>query len=162
MSITPVPTPTPVANPLPSEVYGSYPTIIHVWNLRYPDVYRVPGLYAFGSTQGRRVVPGTYTARLSAGGEARSVEVEVLKDPRLDTPQSAYEAQDDLLREIVSEIEALRRSVVRLGDIRDQVKTILDGGVEAFNEAVREAGIEPVGRGRGGGTSSPGTDRAHR
>jgi photosystem II stability/assembly factor-like uncharacterized protein len=101
-----------------------------VWNLRYPDVYKVPDLYAFGSLQGRRVVPGTYTARLRVGDMEETAAVRVLKDPRLATTPAAYQEQDDLLRSIVRETEALHRGVVRLGDVRTQVKAILEKAEE--------------------------------
>jgi hypothetical protein len=143
-----------------------------VWDLRYPEVYRVPGLYAFGSLQGRRVVPGTYSARLTvresdgaegSDGTADSGEVEggttgpeeqafeqrvsirVLKDPRMETSQAAYDEQEALLREIVGETEALHRIVVRLGDVRDQVETILERaeGMEG-TEVVEELGAALV------------------
>ena len=45
-----------------------------VWDLRHTDVFRVPQLYVFGGLQGRRVVPGDYTVRLSHGeSEAASL-----------------------------------------------------------------------------------------
>jgi len=107
-----------------------------VWNLRYPNVFQVPDLYAFGSLQGRRVVPGTYTARLTVGEVEQTAEIVVLKDPRIETPQASYQEQEALLHQIVTEIEALHRSVVRLGDVRDQVTVLLE----------RAAKMDDVGR----------------
>jgi photosystem II stability/assembly factor-like uncharacterized protein len=114
-----------------------------VWNLRYPAVYRVPDLYAFGSLQGRRVIPGSYTARLVVGGEERISEIRVLKDPRVETTQAQYEAQEALLREIVRETEDLHRNVVRLGSVREQVEGILE----------RAEGMEGMDRVKGLGAS---------
>jgi photosystem II stability/assembly factor-like uncharacterized protein len=96
-----------------------------VWNLRYPDVYRVPGLYAFGSLLGRRVIPGDYAARLTVEDEVQVVSVRVLRDPRIETTETAYAEQEALLREIVFETEALHRAVTKLGDVRSQVKALL-------------------------------------
>lgn len=97
-----------------------------VWDLRYPPVFRVPELYVFGSLQGRRVVPGTYTVRLSVGEEELTSEIRVAGDPRLDTAPAQYRAQDELAKEIAGETEALHRAVVRLGKARGQVQEILD------------------------------------
>ncbi|MEJ2542220.1 MAG: glycosyl hydrolase, partial [Gemmatimonadota bacterium] len=83
----------------------------HVWNLRHPDMVEVPGLYIWGSTAGRRVVPGTYTVRLAVGGDERTVPLEVRADPRLDTPQADFVAQDRILQEIASEITAMHQGV---------------------------------------------------
>jgi hypothetical protein len=96
-----------------------------VWDLRYPSVFRVPDLYVFGSLQGRRVIPGTYTVRLTSGDREETTTVQVLGDPRLNTTPAAYRAQDQLTREIAEEIEALHRAVVRLGRVREQVKGVL-------------------------------------
>ena len=41
------------------------------------------------------------------------------------TTQEAYLEQDALLREIVAETEALHRSVVRLGEVREQIEAVL-------------------------------------
>jgi photosystem II stability/assembly factor-like uncharacterized protein len=112
-----------------------------VWNLRYPDVYQVPGLYAFGSLRGRRVVPGDYGIRLTVEGEEYGAEVGVLKDPRIATAQAAYEEQESLLQEIVLETEALHRAVTQLGDIRDQVEAVLERAEEVEGaQRVRELG----------------------
>ncbi len=97
----------------------------HVWDLRYPSVFRVPDLYVFGSLQGRRVVPGTYMVRLTAGDREQTATVQVRGDPRLNTALEAYRAQDQLTGEIVEEIETLHRAVVRLGKVREQVKGVL-------------------------------------
>ncbi len=116
-----------------------------VWNLRYPEVYRVPGLYSFGSLQGRRVVPGPYTARLTVDGEEHTAEIRVLKDPRVETTLATYEEQDALLREIVMETEGLHRSVVRLADVRDQVNAVLQRAREMEGaDEVRELGAALV------------------
>ena len=116
-----------------------------IWNLRHQDVYRVPGLYSFGSLQGRRVVPGTYTARLMVGDEEHTVRVRVLKDPRVETTQATYEEQDAFLRQVVYETEALHRSVVRLGEVRDQVEEVLKrvGEMEG-TDGVRALGVALV------------------
>jgi photosystem II stability/assembly factor-like uncharacterized protein len=97
-----------------------------VWNLRYPNVYKVPELYAFGSLQGRRVVPGVYSVRLVVEDEEQTAQLRVLKDPRVETTPAEYSEQDALLQEIVAETEALHRGVERLGDVRDQVKALLE------------------------------------
>jgi len=117
----------------------------HIWDLRYTEVYRVPDLYSFGSLQGRRVVPGTYTVRLTVDSEEHTAEIRVLKDPRVETPQAAYEEQEALLREIVMETEALHRSVVRLGEVRDQVKALLERTAEMVGtDEVQELGAALV------------------
>jgi photosystem II stability/assembly factor-like uncharacterized protein len=134
-----------------------------VWNLRHTDVYRVPGLYVFGGLQGRRVVPGDYTVRLSVapgsadegstaeGGGESMVEpavltqtVTVLKDPRVETTQAEFEEQDAFLVQLLTETEALHRSVVELGQVRAQVETILERVAEMEESEAEGEAVQRV------------------
>ncbi len=112
-----------------------------VWDLRHPDVYRVPDLYIWGDLQGRRVVPGTYTVRLTVGDEEQTRPLKILKDPRSETTQAQYEEQDALLAQLLAEAEAIHRSVVQLGQVRSQVEGILD----RIDEAEETARVFEVG-----------------
>jgi photosystem II stability/assembly factor-like uncharacterized protein len=96
------------------------------WDLRHESPKRVPGLFSFGGLRGRKVVPGTYQVRLTAGGESRTQPLEVKRDPRLDTEASAYREQDDFLKNVASEISAIHEGVVRLRGVREQVQAFLD------------------------------------
>jgi photosystem II stability/assembly factor-like uncharacterized protein len=120
----------------------------HIWNLRYPNVFRVPELYTFGSLQGRRVVPGSYTVRLTVGEEERTTVVEVVGDPRLGTSQADYRAQDEFVRQIAEETDAIHRAVVRIGTVRDQIEAILERVKEEKGEGEdgEAASQEPLDR----------------
>ncbi len=96
------------------------------WDLRHESPKRVPGLFSFGGLQGRKVVPGTYQVRLTAGGETRTQTIEVKKDPRLDTPLGTYQEQDDFLEGVANEIAAIHQGVIRLRGVRDQVQGFLE------------------------------------
>ncbi|HSG46237.1 MAG TPA: hypothetical protein VLA43_00355, partial [Longimicrobiales bacterium] len=107
----------------------------HVWDLRHADIPPVPGLYIWGSLNGRRVVPGSYTARLVVGNVERTVPVEVRTDPRVETTLAEFQAQDDLLRRIAGEASLIHRSVVQVGGVREQVEGVLERAAEAEGEA---------------------------
>lgn len=115
----------------------------HVWDLRHADIPPVPGLYLWGSLAGRRVVPGTYTARLVVGEEVRTAPVEVRRDPRVETTLAAYREQDELLRRIAGEVSDMHRRVVTVGDVRGQVDAVLARAAEVEGDAagqVRDLG----------------------
>lgn len=107
-----------------------------VWDLRHADVPPVPGLYLWGSLNGRRVVPGVYGVRLRVGEEERSASVEVRRDPRVETSLAAYQEQDDLLRRIAGEAESIHRGVVQLGDVRTQIEGVLERAAGDEGDAV--------------------------
>ncbi len=98
----------------------------HVWNLRYANIMRVPDLYIWGSLAGRRAMPGRYTARLVVGDEERTAEVEVRRDPRVETTMAEYAAQDALLERILAEAEAMHLGVIQSKAVREQVDGILE------------------------------------
>jgi hypothetical protein len=101
----------------------------------------VPGLFAFGAVQGRKVVPGTYQVRLTAGDESRTQTIEVKKDPRLDTPLRVYQEQDDFLENVSNELAAIHEGVIRLRGVREQVQSFLDRTKEREDSAaIQESG----------------------
>jgi hypothetical protein len=111
------------------------------WDLRHESPKRVPGLFAFGAVQGRKVVPGTYQVRLTAGDDTRTQTLEVKKDPRLDTPLSVYQEQDDFLKNVSNEISAIHEGVIRLRGVREQVQAFLDRTKERQDAAaIQESG----------------------
>jgi hypothetical protein len=116
----------------------------HVWDLRHADMLEVPGLYIWGSTAGRRAVPGQYTVRLVAGDEERTAPLELRMDPRVDTPLAEFIAQDQVLQSIAGELNAMHSGVNQLTDVREQVEAVLARAGEVEDEAsverVRELG----------------------
>ena len=86
-------------------------------------------------------MPGTYQVRLTAGEETRSESIEVKQDPRLDTPMSAYQEQEDFLRSVANEISAIHGGVARLRGARDQIQAFLDRTKEREDAtALQESG----------------------
>ena len=93
-------------------------------------------------------MPGSYTVRLTVGEEERTTVVEVVGDPRLGTSQADYRAQDEFVRQIAEETEAIHRAVVRIGTVRDQVEAILERVEEEKGEGEdgEAASQEPLDR----------------
>jgi hypothetical protein len=55
------------------------------WNMRYPDAERFDGIIMWAaSTTGPKAPPGTYSVRMTAGGETQSQTFRLMKDPRSD------------------------------------------------------------------------------
>ena len=98
-----------------------------VWDLRYPDASRFPGLILWGGgLQGPTVVPGTYQVKLTAGGVSSTRSFEVKKDPRLSTTQDEYQRRFDLHMKIRDKLTETHDAIVRIRDVRDQIKTVTD------------------------------------
>src|SRR2546429_958442 len=68
-----------------------------VWDMRYPDATRFPGMILWaGQTTGPRVAPGTYQVKLTVDGQTMTETFEVKPDPRLTTTAADYARQLDL------------------------------------------------------------------
>ena len=95
-----------------------------VWNMRVkgPRVPRAAQV-AFGSSQGPRVVPGTYTLRLTSGADAIETKVTIGLDRRAPYNAADRKAQFDAMR--------------KAGAVFDDMSTLVDH-IEAVRAALEE------------------------
>lgn len=96
-----------------------------VWNVRHDQVVPVPGLFVFGSLQGRQALPGDYQVRLIAGGKTQAQPLTVKMDPRVTTPLTELQTQDDLVARVEEKLNDLHRAVIKLRDVRGQVEDLI-------------------------------------
>ncbi len=117
-----------------------------VWDLRYERARRVSEYYLAEYRQGLlgpRVLPGSYTVRLTVDGASSTAPLEVRLDPRVQTSRAELEKQFDLLMQIRQQINRVYDALAQLRDVRLQVrglrerllsnaamKTVLDQGEE--------------------------------
>ncbi len=96
-----------------------------VWDLRYADATRFPGLIMWaGGTTGPRVAPGSYQVKLTVDGKATTQSFEVKKDPRLETTQADFAKQLDLLVKIRDKFSETSEAVLQIRDARKQIDDI--------------------------------------
>ncbi len=96
-----------------------------VWDLRYPDPARVPGISTWGSARGPKVVPGTYQVRLTVGGKTLVRSFEVRKDPRVGATPEDFQEQFDLLLQIRDAITDVHEAANRIRDVKRQVEELI-------------------------------------
>jgi photosystem II stability/assembly factor-like uncharacterized protein len=100
-----------------------------VWGLRYrgpaklkpPLAFPIPMYAGFGG--GPRVLPGAYTAAVTAGTATQQVAVKVLPDPRYRLPPGTYRADTEAGLTARAEMSALNRLLNHVAAVR----TALDG-----------------------------------
>ena len=97
-----------------------------VWNFRHNDLTKIPGVFTFGSLQGYRVPPGTYTAVLAVDGEEARQSFDVLVDPMLDLTPADYEEQQTYLADLYGHADTIHRSVNRMNAVKKQVEGLVD------------------------------------
>ena len=93
-----------------------------VWNLSYPDVTHVAGtVYWFGSEHGPRVLPGTYSAKLTVNGQTYRQPLTVLNDPRSQLTAADLAARQVLLMQIYAKFDQANKAIVGLRSLRTQI-----------------------------------------
>jgi photosystem II stability/assembly factor-like uncharacterized protein len=114
-----------------------------VWDMRYPDATRFPGMIFWaGSTRGPRIVPGTYQVRLTVDGQTQTQMFEVKADPRLNVSADDYAKQLELLLKIRDKLSETNNAIIQIRSIRSQLDDLLkraqgQANFNAINEAAR-------------------------
>jgi hypothetical protein len=96
-----------------------------------------------GGQRGPLAVPGIYTLRIEAAGEALETEVEVRKDPTSTGTLDEIRAQVALSLALRDDLQSMGEMINRLEWIREQVEDLQDlERIEADAEAVAEAAAQ--------------------
>ena len=113
------------------------------WNLRYPGPTSFPGmiLWAADTASGPRVVPGTYTVRLTADGRELRQPFTVRVDPRLGAvSQQDLQARFDLAMRIRNRTSEANDAVLLIRGVRQQVQERLgrtqDAGIHTAGDSL--------------------------
>ena len=97
-----------------------------VWDMRYPDATRFPGMILWaGQTSGPRVVPGTYQVKLTVDGQTMTETFEVKPDPRLTTTAADYAKQLDLSLKIRDKLSETHNAVIQIRDVKKQIDDLV-------------------------------------
>jgi len=106
-------------NKLPDSVPGLNR---YAWDLRYPEAKRFEGLVLWGGgTDGPRVVPGTYTVRLTVAEETTTVPALLKQDPRSSVSPSDLEAQLAFLLTANRKLSEVHEQIERVREVRKQL-----------------------------------------
>jgi hypothetical protein len=94
------------------------------WNLRRAAPARLAGVLLFGAPGdgGARVVPGTYTVRLTMGTTVLTQKLDVKQDPRLDVPARVVAERDSVANLLSNRINEIHEAVLRVRDLKTQVQ----------------------------------------
>jgi photosystem II stability/assembly factor-like uncharacterized protein len=183
-SSDPAEMPTPETAPVPLYWYRPPQTLsttagMHrfLWDMRYQPLSGAGGrgglpiaaiLFNTAPTPASIwAAPGTYTVKLTVGGQSYSQPLTLRMDPRVKTPAADLDAQFALSKAMYDGVVETQAALARLRDIRAQVKKIQEKaghGLPAAAQALAEfdkkaAALEGGGGGmgqRGGGAGGPG------
>jgi photosystem II stability/assembly factor-like uncharacterized protein len=98
-----------------------------MWDLRLPRPYEPePSQQGgfFGAPQGPRVLPGTYTVRLEAAGQALSTEFDVRLDPRVRISSADLEARQEAMMSMYALAKPLYEAQGKVRELNEQLSEI--------------------------------------
>ena len=113
-----------------------------VWNLQRDPLYCVPDVRLFRGWNSTRVVPGTFTARLTVGEVVKTQSFEVLEDPRRETASEDFAELDAFLGEVTALFNEMMRELEKARSLRSQAEDRME--LAAGHE--RSAEVEEAGK----------------
>jgi len=97
-----------------------------VWDTRYPDAVRFPGMILWaGETRGPKLPPGPYQVKLTADGKTQTQNFDIKADPRLTTTPADYAKQLELGLKIRDKLSETHNAIIQIRDVRKQIEDLL-------------------------------------
>jgi len=94
-----------------------------VWNLKKESYDNVKEIMTFGGTNGTTIIPGEYSVQYKIGNDSTMIPFELVDDPRLGIPKSAYVQKENQLRILEQTISELFEAVKDIRHVREQINT---------------------------------------
>jgi photosystem II stability/assembly factor-like uncharacterized protein len=92
-----------------------------MWSMRLkPPTVPPAASAAFGAATGPRVVPGTYTIKMTKGDQTYTTKLEVVLDPRAKFTVADRQAQFDLMQKLSGQLNHMSWAVAAIVGVRDQ------------------------------------------
>ncbi len=96
------------------------------WNMRYPGAKTFKGMIMWAATtQGPKVVPGTYMVTMEVNGESQESSFELMKDPRSSATQADLQAQFDFLTAVRDKLSETNQAIIDIRKARGQIKGVM-------------------------------------
>ncbi|MEQ1606875.1 MAG: glycosyl hydrolase [Pyrinomonadaceae bacterium] len=96
-----------------------------VWNMRYPTMPGVPGVYIESSYSGHKASPGKYTFTLKSGSQTLKTDAEILANPLYPTSAATYKEYHLAMSGMEAELTTMHRTVNSLYEKQKQLEGVL-------------------------------------
>jgi len=97
-----------------------------VWDMRYPDAVRFPGMILWsGETRGPKLPPGNYQVKLTVDGKSYTQPLEIKPDPRVTATAADYTKQLELGLKIRDKLSETHNAIIQIREVRKQVEDLL-------------------------------------
>ena len=95
-----------------------------VWDMRYPIIPGVPGVYIEASYDGHKAIPGKYRFTLKMGAQTATTEAEILANPLYSTTASGYRDYHAIMSRMEADVTAMHKAVNSLYEKQKQLEAI--------------------------------------
>ena len=112
-----------------------------VWDMNYPLLPGIPGVYIEAGFRGHRAIPGTYKLVLAVGDQKVETTGEIKETPGFNIPDSQYRTHDNFMKEIEENLRDMHGKVNALFKAQAQIKPIV---AELEDGDLKNAGKELI------------------
>ncbi|MDH3698595.1 MAG: glycosyl hydrolase, partial [Flavobacteriaceae bacterium] len=114
-----------------------------VWDMNYPLLPGIPGVYMEAGFRGHRAIPGTYKIVVTIGDQKAETTAVIQETPGFNIPASQYAAYDSFMKEIEGNLKDMHAKVNLLFKAQKQIKSIVSDLEET---PLKNAGEELLGK----------------
>ncbi|MDH3795279.1 MAG: glycosyl hydrolase [Flavobacteriaceae bacterium] len=114
-----------------------------VWDMNYPLLPGIPGVYMEAGFRGHRAIPGTYKIVVTMGDQKAETTAVIQETPGFNIPASQYAAYDSFMKEIEGNLKDMHAKVNLLFKAQKQIKSIVSDLEET---PLKNAGEELLGK----------------
>lgn len=112
-----------------------------VWDLNYPLLPGIPGVYIEAGFRGHRAIPGSYKLVLSMGDQKVESAGEIKETPGFNIPDLRYTTYDNFMKEIESNLKDMHGKVNMLFKTQEQIRAIV---ANLADEELKNSGKELI------------------
>ena len=96
-----------------------------VWDMRYPSIPTIPGVFIESSFRGHKAIPGNYTITLKAGAQTNSTTATILANPLYQVGENDYKEFDALMKQMEGEVITMHSMILDLYESKNQLEAVL-------------------------------------
>ncbi|WP_420580191.1 WD40/YVTN/BNR-like repeat-containing protein [Reichenbachiella sp.] len=97
------------------------------WDMKYQKAESFDGMILWwASLDGPKALPGNYEVRLSATGQSKSANFDILSDPRSSSSAEDLKAQFDFLMSVRNKLSETNLAVKKIRESRSQINTFVE------------------------------------
>jgi hypothetical protein len=113
-----------------------------VWDMEYPIMPGIPGVYMEAGFGGHKVSPGEYTFKLMVDGQTVSTTGTIKEIPTYETKPGQYEAYDTFMTDAEQAVTHMHNMVNTLFAVQDDLKSVLK---KVYDAEVKKQGEKLLG-----------------